>query len=588
MNAFQKIKTSLLSLLAVVFFVFTIAFLGADIFKSPQFHEIVQLDDGWTVRFASNTYHPEILSKTVMSVANMNDTITATRILPDVDIEPAIIHYRTILSTTDVYLNDELIYSFGHDYEANGQMLPKFHHFVSLPEGYGGKEIKIVITAKENSAFSGLSPIILGNEEDIGRSFSQDGRLSLAIGVFLVMIGFVLVILAPMFLFSGNHDISIIFSGLISMLLGLYILSFNDLFWLFSDQPAMYTFVEYISLFSIPAAIIGFLTAARQIPHKLVGIVIWIINVGFVVATSILHVTNVVHINNFVSILHLIALVEGVYIIAALTYQDYKRYTNPDHYIPANRSTTMLILGLILFLGCSVIDIVKFNILKFISIGEVNTDISFMTVGAFIFILCLILNYFYHCIEFISETNTKQKLEGLAYSDSLTSLANRSKCELTMAELTGDYTIISIDLDHLKFTNDNYGHAEGDKLISGFADILKNSFTDATLIGRMGGDEFIVILPYVDESRTGRDIRCFEDLMNYHNSKKSNIKYSASYGIATSQDNTADYDVPSQQIYLLADTRMYQMKNSHHAETIGRIYNDLLNDPKEKEEKDND
>ena len=574
--------------MAIVIFVFTIAFLGADTFKSPRLHELVQLDDGWTVCFATNAYHPEVLSKTVMPVANMNDVITATRILPDVRIEPAVLHYRTILSTTDVYLDDELIYSFGHDYEAKGQMLPKYHHFVSLPKGYGGKEVKVVITAKENNAFAGLSPIVLGNEEDIGRGFAQDGRLSLSIGVFLVMIGFVLVILAPMFLFSGNHDISIVFSGLISMLLGLYILSFNDLFWLFSDQPAMYTFVEYISLFSIPAAMIGFLTAAKQIPHKSVGIVIWIINAGFAAVTAILHVTNLVHINHFVSGLHLIAVVEGVYIIAALIHMDYKRYANSDHYVPANRSTTMLVIGLMLFLGCSVIDIVKFNILKFVSVGEVNADINFMTVGAFVFIMCLILNYFYHCIEFISETNTKQKLEGLAYSDSLTALANRSKCELTMAELTGDYTIISIDLDHLKFTNDNYGHAEGDKLISGFADILRNSFTDASLIGRMGGDEFIVILPYVDEDRTDRDLRCFEDLMNYHNSKKSNIKYSASYGIATSQDNTADYDVPSQQIYLLADTRMYQMKNSHHSQTLGRIYNDLLNDPNEKEETDNE
>ena len=104
-----------------------------------------------------------------------------------------------------------------------------------------------------------------------------------------------------------------------------------------------------------------------------------------------------------------------------------------------------------------------------------------MTVGAFIFILCLIMNYFYHCIEFISETNIRRQLEGLAYSDSLTSLANRSKCELTMAELTGMYTILSIDLDHLKYTNDNYGHAAGDSLISGFANILKNSFTETTV-----------------------------------------------------------------------------------------------------------
>ena len=587
MDIAQKIKITTLSLLAIFIFIITIAFLGTDLYKSPQLQEKVQLDSGWTVSCAEETYHPEVLSKTVMSVANLGDVITITNSLPDRDIYPAVLHFRSILSTTDVYVDDELIYSFGHDYEAAGKMLPKLHHFVPLPKNYGGKEVKIVFTATENNAFSGLSPIELGDEEDIGRSFSQDSRLSLAIGIFLVMIGFVLVILAPMFIFSGNHDISIIFSGLISMLLGIYILCFNDLFWLFSDQPSFYTFIEYISLFSLPAAIIGFLTAAKQIPHRKIAILIWIVNVGFVLVTTLLHMTNLAHICHFVPILHLLASLEGIYMIIALIISDYKRSQRSGHFIKASRSTAMLIIGLLLFLVCSVVDIIKFNVLKFVSVGEVNTSINFMTVGAFIFILCLIMNYFYHCIEFISETNIRRQLEGLAYSDSLTSLANRSKCELTMAELTGKYTILSIDLDHLKYTNDNYGHAAGDSLISGFANILKNSFTDASLIGRMGGDEFIIILPYVNDERVHRDLLCFEDLMKHHNSNKADIKYSASYGYASSTEMTSEHTVSSQQVYLLADTRMYKMKTSHHSQTLGRLCNDLMSESESKEGKEN-
>ena len=581
------IKISILSLLAIFIFIFAIVFLGTDLYKSPQLHEMVQLDSGWTVNYAKNTYYPEVLSETVMPIANFGDIITITTVLPATQIDPAVLHFRSILSTVDVYLDDELIYTFGHDYEDSGKMLPKFHHFVPLPKNYNGKKVKIVFQATENNAFSGLSPVVLGNEEDIGRSFSQNGRLSLAIGIFLVMIGFVMVILAPMFIFSGNHDISIVFSGLLSMLLGIYILCFNDLFWLFSDQPLFYTFVEYISLYSFPAAIIGFLTAAKQIPHKKIAILIWIVNVGFVLVTTILHMTNLAHICHFVSALHLFASFEGIYIIVALIIKNYKNSRHSDQFIKTNKSTAMLIIGLILFLGCSVVDIIKFNVLKFASVGEVNTDINFMTVGAFIFILCLIMNYFYHCIEFISETHIRKQLEGLAYSDSLTSLANRSKCELTMAELTGKYTILSIDLDHLKYTNDNYGHAAGDALISGFSDILRNSFTDASLIGRMGGDEFIIILPYEDDERIQRDLSCLQDLMKHHNSDNGSLKYSASFGYASSTEEYFDHNVTSQQVYLLADTRMYKMKSTHHSQTLGRLCNDLLSESASKEGKEN-
>ena len=577
MNIAIRVKSFSLSLLAIFLFSTTIAFLGSNNYKSPKLHDMVQLNSGWTVKYASNTYYPDVLSETKLPVANLHDVITLTSTLPDAGISPAILHFRSILSCVDVYFEGALIYSYGHDYVAEGKMLPKFHHFVSLPKNYGGKEIKIIITAQEDDAFSGLSPVMLGNEEDVSRAVALDGRLSLAIGVFLVMFGFVLVILSPFFIFTGSHDASIAFSGFISLLLGFYILCFNDLFWLFSDQPAFYTFLEYISLFSIPTGIIGFLTAAGQIPHRIVGITFWIINAGFVIVTAILHLTNLVHICHFVSWLHVFSLVEGVYIIIALIIKDYQRFKKADELATRSRSTAMLILGLILFTGCAVVDIVKFNFMKFIGIGEVNTDISFMTVGALFFILCLVLNYFYHCIEFISESNIKMELEGLAYNDALTTLSNRSKCELVLAELTGSYTIVSIDLDHLKYTNDNYGHSEGDRLISGFANILKNSFTDASLIGRMGGDEFIIVLPYIDNNRVERDLTCFNDLMEYRNTIDTPLKYSASYGFAASNDSGFQHAATAHQVYLLADTRMYKMKSAHHAQSLGRLYDDLVN-----------
>ncbi len=573
----QRIQAVILSLLAVAIFVITIAFLGSDKYRSPLLHDMIQLNEGWTVYYAENEVHPDVLSEILMPVANYKDKITMTSILPDPGFVPAVLHFRSILSTVDVYIDNHLIYTFGHDYEANKRMLPKFHHFVTLPDDFAGKEVKIVLVAQENNAFSGLAPVILGNEEDIARSVSQGGRLSLAIGVFLVMFGFILLILSPFFIFTGAHDASIIFSGIVSMLLGLYILCFNDLFWLMSDQPAFYTFLEYFTLFSMPVAVLGFLTTAKHLKQRSIIILFALIDVGFIIITVSLHLTNLVHICHFVSWLHIICISEGIYVIISLLINDYKIRKVSSEFGSGSKSTAILLLGLMLFMGCSIIDILKFNFLKFLSIGEVNADINFMTVGAFFFIICLVLNYFYHCIEFISTTNMMVELEGLAYSDALTTLANRSKCELVLAELQGDYTIVSIDLDHLKHTNDNYGHVEGDRLIEGFATILKNSFTDAYLIGRMGGDEFLIVLPYIDESRTSRDLSCLSDLMEYRNSVDLPLKYSCSYGYATSKDEELGHNTDAQKVYLLADTRMYKMKNEHHNQSLERLYDALVN-----------
>ena len=167
-------------------------------------------------------------------------------------------------------------------------------------------------------------------------------------------------------------------------------------------------------------------------------------------------------------------------------------------------------------------------------------------------------------------------MEGIAYTDALTGIANRARCELTLAKLDGDYTIISLDLDYLKYTNDNYGHAEGDHLLKGFAGILKESFTEALLIGRMGGDEFIVVLPYIDEERCERAIKCMVDLMCYRTSKEEHIRYSASWGYATNKELAFKAGATAQDVYLLADTKMYSMKKQHHNQSLGRLYDDLL------------
>ena len=376
------INTILLSLLAFVILSFTIYFLGSDSFISPQQSHLVQLEDGWTISRAYNIYHPEVLSNADIGMASKGDIITITKTLDDYDIDPPTIHFRSILSTIEVYLDNELIYSFGQDYYKAGKMLPKMEHFVNLPSDYPGKKLTIIFTATERNSFSGMSPITLGIMEDITRNMVQSGRLSLSIAVFLVMFGFMILVLSPLLLYKGNHDLSIAFSGVISVLLGLYILCFNDLFWTFSDYPSFYTFLEYISLFLLPASILLFLTFAGQIRGKTISLVLGIVNYGFAFSTAILHLTNLVHICNFVSTLHIISLIEGFYIIISLVTQVYENRIHPDEFYTKNMSTNMLLLGLFLFLGCAITDIIKFNIHKYMSAGEVNANINFMTVGA--------------------------------------------------------------------------------------------------------------------------------------------------------------------------------------------------------------
>ncbi|WP_026651575.1 GGDEF domain-containing protein [Butyrivibrio proteoclasticus] len=571
-----KIQTAILSFLAVLISATVVYLLATSSFNSIRRHKIIQLEDGWTISYGQKNLDNVSLTDANIGIINKNDVLRMTCTLPDYDIAPATIHFRSILSSVEVYLDNELIYSYGQDIAERGRMLPKVLNMVPLPDDYQGKELTIVLTAHENNAFSGLTPVSLGHYNDIVRSSLESKRLPLFVGIYLCMLGFLLLILSPFLVFNQRHDFSITFSALISLMMGVYIMCYNDLLWYFTDQPNFTTFVEYFSLFTIPAAILGFIISTHQIRSRIVGFDFFIVNVIFAIVTSVLHLTNVVHICYFVPWLHGLAIIEGLIFITILSVKRFISFIKKTDIEARSTSTNILILGLILFLVCAVIDIIKFNMYKFAGSGESGATIDFLTVGALVFIIALLLNCFYHRIESISESSAKQQLEGLAYTDALTEIANRAKCEVTLADLKGAFTIISIDLDYLKYTNDNYGHDAGDRLLSGFASMLKESFTDASLVGRMGGDEFIVILPYIDEERAQRDIDCLSDMMAHENKKDNSIRYSASWGLADSKSKELPPGSNAKSVYLLADKKMYSMKKKHHSQTLGRLYEDLF------------
>ncbi len=158
-----RIRAALLSMMAVMTGFFSLLFLGTTSFRSPMHYGCVQLDNGWTISRDGKTREIESIRSASVALTKNGDSLVLRRKLPRSDIFPAAVYFHTILSSVEVYLEDELIYTYGGNYVATGKMLPKMGNFVSLPDNYPEKDLKIIITARENDAFSGRSPIHFGN-----------------------------------------------------------------------------------------------------------------------------------------------------------------------------------------------------------------------------------------------------------------------------------------------------------------------------------------------------------------------------------------------------------------------------------------
>lgn len=90
------------------------------------------------------------------------------------------------------------------------------------------------------------------------------------------------------------------------------------------------------------------------------------------------------------------------------------------------------------------------------------------------------------------------QLDQQAKSDPLTGLANRRAMEERLQawqRLGTPFSVISLDIDHFKRVNDTFGHDTGDDVLRQFAELLRQSCRERDLPCRVGGEEFILLLP---------------------------------------------------------------------------------------------
>jgi len=100
----------------------------------------------------------------------------------------------------------------------------------------------------------------------------------------------------------------------------------------------------------------------------------------------------------------------------------------------------------------------------------------------------------------------EDELRRLALTDALTGLANRPAVAAHGQALTvaaarrgSPLSVIGVDVDHFKAVNDTWGHAAGDRVLAALANLMQDTLrTDLDLAGRLGGEEFVIILPKTD------------------------------------------------------------------------------------------
>jgi len=159
----------------------------------------------------------------------------------------------------------------------------------------------------------------------------------------------------------------------------------------------------------------------------------------------------------------------------------------------------------------------------------------------------------------------QQALVRLATRDGLTALFNRAeierlgRLEVARAQRYGlPVGLLLMDLDHFKRVNDQWGHPAGDAVLAAVAQELRQHVRVSDMVGRLGGEEFIVLLPHTDHAAA----LCLAEMLRQRVAGLQvswggqTLTLTASVGLASATGTAADFDI----LYRQADHALYSAK----------------------------
>ena len=156
-----------------------------------------------------------------------------------------------------------------------------------------------------------------------------------------------------------------------------------------------------------------------------------------------------------------------------------------------------------------------------------------------------------------------RKLEKLSVTDKLTRLYNRVKLEKELKRVMSEFqryktpcSLIMIDIDHFKSVNDRFGHLEGDHVLVKIARILQEKTRTTDIVGRWGGEEFLIIAPNIGLKQAeilSEKLRKAVENENFGKVDRRTVSIGVS---AFEEDMTIDDTIES------ADKALYKAKNS--------------------------
>ncbi|MGM9986938.1 MAG: GGDEF domain-containing protein [Bacillaceae bacterium] len=464
---------------------------------------------------------------------------------------------RSLNQDIHVYINDKLVETYERNNKSNIKKIttPKWHFIATDSE-----EIKLRIE------YETPYPYYAGKLNEIYHGSSNDllsfillkylpsfflGLLALLNGVFLLFLRFALVKIK-------ERPAELLYIGLFSLLTGIWLMTESRVWDLFMTSPSLKYMMCFSAYYLLPIPLLLYMEKifTNNWKHYFLGLAYF--SGFFFIVASILEYTNIFDYIQFIpyynTYLSIVLIITAIIVTNEIKNEGIQKN---KYFWP----------GLIILMFCALGDMIISTITEYHYVNNL------FQLGLLILSFFMAFNLFHEIYRIYKIKYEFEKMSSLFYTDALTNLRNVAAF-LEMKIFVDTYktrydniSIIMLDINDLKETNDNLGHAYGDELIKSAATHMK-VFFDTEEIYRIGGDEFVIINFEKTQKQIETKIGQFKEYLTHYN-KTTTLPLHIAIGYAMVQSEEA-----FQQTFERADSNMYinkrEMKQrvTHHL----RIY----------------
>jgi len=509
--------------------------------------DVVSWDSGWTISENGRIIAVDVTLPYSLDGPYRGRTWQASRTMPnEFPNQNTAILVLTSMSELTVSVDGVSIYTY--EGPSKGWARPVFGgstpHFIRIPYEMRGKILTLTYHYTSNNLFSGnIHQVKAGSKASLVLG-EMECWPSLAFGFALLLVGFIIAISA-LFIQEIAERKSFFFLGTILLALGSWVFSQTPSKFLFIRNPAMPMNLSFVALYSLPMLLVSYVVHSYP-TRPWFRLFEWVARLFLVtyIVTFFLQLFGVAQYTDLLLpsgaalVLFLIAL------FAAIAYC----------YVQG----TKVLFSFLMALGCILVSILAEVILLASNIILDSALLLHLAMVAASVIL------FSHSLMLLKERTKRilreEVLLAIAYTDSLTGLANRAAFDRDVDEITSTanrltYGIIVMDINDLKRINDSEGHAKGDQILIDFAHRIAHLLPKNAKLYRYGGDEFVALISSV----TIETMRALTEsiVVSFSTNKKISYRVAAGCEVYIPRLKMKFGEVVSR-----ADSAMYRCKNA--------------------------